>query len=157
MAPFFGCIESITPQPYDFKALIPFANWVAPIPAITKFTPRHDARVEVTDDNQNPNSVDVQIEFSDLMDCDSVSKSITFNLTSSGKASPFPSVKSGSVVCLTIPDSNIEPAAILGAMVSQWYWKATIENFADGILTITIKDQQSQGGVGTGVSHLLNA
>ena len=156
-APFFGCIESITLQPYDFKALVPVANWVAPIPALTKFTPGHDARIEVTNDNQNPNSVDVQIEFSDLMDCDSVSKSITFNLTSSGIASSSPSVKSGSVVCLTIPDANIQPAAILGATVSQWYWKATIENFADGILTITIKDPQSQGGVGTGVSHLLTA
>ena len=77
-APFFGCIESITLQPFDFKALVPVANWVAPIPALTKFTPGHGARIEVTDDNQNPNSVDVQIEFSDLMDCDSVSKAITF-------------------------------------------------------------------------------
>ena len=30
-APFFGCIESITLQPFDFKALVPVANWVAPI------------------------------------------------------------------------------------------------------------------------------
>ena len=156
-APFFGCIESITLQPYDFKLLVPADNWIAPIPALTKFTPGHDARIEVTDDNQNPNSVNVQIEFSDQMDCDSVSKSMTFNLTSSGKASSSPSVKSGSVECLTISDSNITPASILGTTVSKWYWKATIENFADGILTITIKDPQSQGGVGTGVSRLLIA
>ena len=155
--PFFGCIESITLQPYDFKAFIPAANWIAPIPALTKFTPGHDARIEVTDDNQNPNSVNVQIEFSDPMDCDSVTKAITFNLTSSGKASSSPSVKSGSVECLTIPDSSIKPAIVLGATVSQWYWKATIENFADGILTITIKDPQGQGGVGTGVSRLAAA
>ena len=155
-APFFGCLESITLQPYDFKALVPAESWVAPIPALSKFTPGHDARIEVADDNQNPNSVNVQIEFSDLMDCDSVSKSITFNLTSSGKGST-PSVKSGSVECLTIPDANIKPAVILGATVSRWHWKATIENFADGILTITIKNPQSQGGVGTGVSRLLTA
>ena len=42
-APFFGCIESITMQPYDFKALVPTDSWVAPTPALTKFSPGHDA------------------------------------------------------------------------------------------------------------------
>ena len=91
---------------------------------------RGPEKSEVADDNQNPNSVDVQIEFSDR-----VTKSIAFNLTSSGKGST-PSVKYGSVLCLTIPDANIQPAAILGGTVSKWYWRATIESFADGILTL---------------------
>jgi alpha-1,3-glucan synthase len=26
-APYFGCIQLITMQPYDFKALVPLANW----------------------------------------------------------------------------------------------------------------------------------
>jgi len=43
--------------------------WVPPAPALTKFTPGHDARIEVTDDSSNPNRIDVQIKFSDLMDC----------------------------------------------------------------------------------------
>jgi len=151
--PYFGCLESVTLQPYDFKALVLAEKWVAPIPALSRFTPGHDARIEVTADSQNPNSVNVQIEFSDLMDCDSVTQSMTFSLASSGKGSS-PSVKSGSVECQTMSDSNVRPAAVLGATVSRWYWKATIDNFADGILTITIKDPKNQGGVGTGVSHL---
>ena len=149
----FGCIESITLQPYDFKALVPAKNWVAPIPALTKSTPGHDARIEVTDGSPNPNSIDVQIEFSDLMDCGDVTQSLNFTLASSGKGST-PSVKSDSVECLAIPDANIKPASILGATVSKWYWKATIDNVADGILTITINNPQSQNGVGTGVGHL---
>jgi len=152
-APFFGCIESITLQPYDFKALVPSAIWIPPIPALTKFTPGHDARIEVTDDSPNPNSIDVQIEFSDLMDCQSVTQSIGFTLASSGKGST-PSVKSGSAQCLVIPDADIQPASVLGATVSRWYWKATIDNVADGILTITVGNPRSQNGVGTGVGHL---
>ena len=151
-APFFGCIESITLQPYDFKALVPAELWVAPTPALTRFTPGHDVRIEVTDDSSNPNSIDVQIEFSDFMDCDSVTQSLGFTLASSGKDST-PSVKSDSVECLIIPDANIKPALVLGATVSRWYWKATIDNVADGILTITINNPQSQSGVETGVGH----
>ena len=149
--PYFGCIESITLQPYDFKALVPATNWVAPIPALTKFSPGHDARIEVTNSSSSPNSINVQIEFSDLMNCDSVTKSINFTLASSGKGST-PSVNTGSVQCQTIPDGNITPVSVLGATVSRWYWKGTIDNVADGILTITISNPQSQGGVGTGVS-----
>ena len=150
-APFFGCIESITMQPFDFKALVPASVWVAPPPALTKFTPGHDARIEVNDNSTNPNSVNVQIEFSDLMDCNSVTQSMNFTLSSSGKGST-PSVNSNSVQCQTI--GNVTPATVLGATVSRWYWKGTIDNVADGILTITINNPRSQNGVGTGVSDI---
>ena len=33
-APFFGCIESITLQPYNFKVLVPTANWITPSPPL---------------------------------------------------------------------------------------------------------------------------
>lgn len=150
-APFFGCIESLTMQPYDFKALVPASNWVAPTPALTKFTPGHDARIEVNDNTANPNSIEVQIEFSDLMNCNSVTQSMNFTVASSGKGST-PSVNTNSVQCQTIPDGSATPAAVLGTTVSRWYWKGTIENVADGILTITINSPQSQNGVLTGVS-----
>jgi len=153
--PYFGCIESITLQPYSFKALVPADIWIPPAPALTKFTPGHDVQIEVTDGSSNPNSIDVQIEFSDLMDCDSVTQSINFTLVWSGKGST-PSVKSGSVQCQTISDANIQPASILGAMVSRWYWKVTIDNVADGILTITINSPQNQNGVRTGASRFFD-
>ena len=86
------------------------------------------------------------------MDCDSVTQSINFTLASSGKGST-PSVKSGSVQCQTISDANVQPASILRATVSRWYWKATIDDVADGILTITINSPQSQNGVRTGISN----
>lgn len=153
-APFFGCLESITMQPYDFKVFVPAEKWVSPAPALTKFTPGHDARIQVSDNSTNSTSINVQIEFSDLMDCTSVSQSINFTLASSGKGST-PSVQAGSVVCQTMSASNIAPPSVLGATASAWYWKATIENVADGILTITINNPKSQSGTGTGVSPRL--
>ena len=48
-------------QPYGPKALIPTEFWVALTPALTRFTPGHDARIEVTDDGPNPNNIDIQI------------------------------------------------------------------------------------------------
>jgi alpha-1,3-glucan synthase len=153
-APYFGCIESITMQPNDFKAFVSVENWIAPTPALTKFTPGHDARIEVNDNSTSPNSIDIQIEFSDLMDCNSVTQSMNFTLASSGKGST-PSVNSNSVQCQTISDGSAKPAIVIGATVSRWYWKGTIDGVADGILTITISNPQSQNGVGTGVSLIL--
>ena len=154
-APYFGCIESITMRPYDFKALVPVTKWVAPVPSLTKFTPGHDARIEVDENSANPNSVNVRIEFSDPMDCNSVTQSMNFTLASSGKGST-PSVNSDSVHCQAIQDESIAPAVVLGATVSRWYWNGTIDNVADGILTITINNPRSQNGVGTGVSLILS-
>jgi len=59
--PFFGCIESTTLQPYGFKALVPAGFRVVPTPALTRLTPRYDARIEVTDGGPNPNNIDIQI------------------------------------------------------------------------------------------------
>jgi len=117
--PYPGCIESITMQPRDFKSLAPAASRVQPAPT----------RIVVTSDSSNPNSTEVQIEFSDLMNCNSVSQSMNSTLVSSGK----------------------------GATVSRWYRKGTIEDVADGVLTITTNSPTSQSGVPTGVSHLFIA
>ena len=143
-APYFGCIESITVQPFDYKALVPSDSWVAPIPARTKFTPGHNPRIEVNANSSNANSINVQIEFSDLMDCNSVTQSMNFTIASSEKASSSPSINSGSVQCQTISDGNLQPARVIGATISRWYWKGTIDNVADGILAITINNPQSQ-------------
>jgi alpha-1,3-glucan synthase len=152
-APYFGCIESITMQPYGFKALVPTTNWVAPVPALTEFIPGHDARIQVDDNSTNPNSTAIRIEFSDLMDCNSVTQSMNFTLASSGKGST-PSVNVDSIQCQTIPDDEVTPTDVLGAALSRWFWSGTIENVADGILTITINNPQNQNGLGTGVSYI---
>lgn len=149
-APYFGCIESITMQPFDYKALVPSDSWVTPIPAFTKFTPGNDARIEVNANSSNTNSIDVQIEFLDLMDCDSITQSMNFTIASSRKASSSPLVNLGLVQCQMISDGNLQPIRVIGATISRWYWNGTIDKVADGILMITINNPQSQGGVEQG-------
>jgi alpha-1,3-glucan synthase len=151
-APYYGCMSSITLAPMGFKVLVPVEQWAPPLPAVTKFAPGHDARIEVQDGSPNRTSVDVRFEFSDPMDCDSVTQSMSFNMSSSGHGGS-PAIVTSSVKCLTMDPKDVPPASITGVSVSQWYWAATLNNIADGILTITIKNPKSQSGVGTGVSR----
>ena len=151
-SPYFGCMSSITLAPMGFKALVPVEQWVPPPPVVTKFVPGHDARIEVQEGSQNGTTVNIYFEFSTPMDCDSVTKSMTFNMSSSGHGGS-PAVVPGSVKCLTMDPNDVPPASIPGVSISEWYWMATLNDVADGILTITIKNPTSQTGVGTGVSQ----
>lgn len=149
--PYYGCMSSITMAPMSFKVLVPADQWVPPLPTVTKFVPGHDARIEVQEDSPNRTTVDIRFEFSDPMDCDSVTQSMSFNMSSSGQGGA-PTIAQGSVTCLTMDPNDVPPAAIPGVAVSGWYWTATLNNVADGILTITTKNATSQAGASTGVS-----
>ena len=150
-APYYGCMGSITMPPMGFKVLVPVEEWVPPLPAVSKFVPGHDARIEVQDGATNRTTVDIYFEFSDLMDCDSVTQSMSFNMSSSGHGGT-PTIASGSVQCLTMDPSTVPPAELPGVAISAWYWKATLNDVQDGILTITISSPKNQAGVTTGVS-----
>ena len=151
-APYYGCMGSITMPPMGFKILVPADQWLPPLPAVTKFTPGHDARIEVQDGSPNRTTVNVRFEFSDPMDCDGVTQSMSFNMSSSGHGGN-PAIVPGSVQCLTMNPNDVPPADLPGVAVSAWYWTATLNNVADGILTITISNPKSQTGTGTGVSR----
>ncbi|KAJ7172450.1 modular protein with glycoside hydrolase family 13 and glycosyltransferase family 5 domains [Mycena filopes] len=144
-APFFGCLPTITIEALGFKALVPSADWVAPAPALTKFSPGHDARIAVQATDTNATTMDITFEFNTPMNCDSVSSSMSFNL-SSATAGQKVTVSKGVCGPVTSPD----PARISGGDTSQYKWTATLTNFADGILSITLNKPTSQAGVSTG-------
>lgn len=131
-------------EPYGFKALVPVEQWVPQLPAITKFIPGHDHRIMAKTGEPNATTVDVTLEFNVPMDCDGVTQSISLNMTSSGKGGQptITNVKCGAV-------SNPDPAKIVGADVSVWSWSATLTNFLDGVLTLTVDRAPSQGGNAT--------
>ena len=151
-APYYGCMNSITLAPMGFKVLVPVDEWVPPLPVVTKFVPGHDARIEVQEGSQNRTTVNIRFEFSDPMDCESVTDTMSFNMSSSGHGGS-PAIAPNSVECLTMDPNDVPPAALPGVSVSGWYWTATLNNVADGILTITINNPISQAGVRTGVSR----
>ncbi|KAJ7219301.1 modular protein with glycoside hydrolase family 13 and glycosyltransferase family 5 domains, partial [Mycena pura] len=145
-APFFGCLPSLTMEGFGFKALVPVSNWVAPAPALTKFTPGHDARVLVDASDTNATTMDIAFEFNTELTCDTVTNSMKFNLSSSGHGGQVSIV--GKPTCGAVV--NPDPPNFSGGDTSQWQWNATLTNFADGVLTITLTNASSSAGASTG-------
>lgn len=143
-APWFGCLGQVTMDPYGFKVLVPQEQWIAHLPTITKFIPGHDQRILADSKDVNASTVNITLEFNIPMDCQGVTDSITLNVTSSGKGGQ-PNITN--VKCGTV--SNPDPAKIVGVDVSSWSWSATLTNFADGVLTLTVNNAPAQGGNAT--------
>ena len=52
-----------------------------------------------------------------------------------------------------VDPNDVPPTALPGvSVISEWYWTATLNSVADGILRITINNPISHAGVRTGVS-----
>lgn len=150
-APWYGCLPNITMEAFSFKALVPVDQWTAPLPILTKFVPGHDHRILVNNENDvNATTVDISLEFNVAMDCDSVTSSLSFNMSSSGvgTAPTITNVHCGAV-------DNSDSSTIPGGSTSEWAWSATLSNFPDGVLTINVNNPAaSNSNSTTGVSHL---
>ncbi|KAF9464738.1 modular protein with glycoside hydrolase family 13 and glycosyltransferase family 5 domains [Collybia nuda] len=151
-APWFGCLPSITMDGYGYKALVPVDQWTAPLPAITKFIPGHDHRILSNPTDVNATTIDISLEFNVAMDCDSVTQSISLDMTSSGKggAPKLTNVNCGAV-------AKPDPARLPGGAASIWAWSATLRDFPDGVLTINVNNPSAaSGNFSTGaIDHLL--
>lgn len=149
-APWQGCLSHLTMEPYAFKVLVPENIWTAPLPQLTKFVPGHDHRILVTKDQVNATTIDISLEFSLEMNCDSVQQSMSFNMSSSDKGG-IPRLVDGSIKCAKIQG---ERPKIPGLPPSAWAFTATLENVPDGVLTINVDNPTVQGGnQTTGVSN----
>ncbi len=149
-APFFGCLQQVTMDPYGFKALVPVEQWATQPPSITKFTPGHDHRILANAGDPNATAVDISIGFNIPMDCDGVIKSISFNVSSSGKGGK-PTISN--VKCNAV--ANPDPVKIVGVDTSTWTWAGTVTGLPDGVLTVTVNNAPTQGGnATTGVSPI---
>lgn len=149
-APWTGCLGSITMDPLSFKALVPVAQWTTPMPMITQFTPGHDARLLANPGDTNATTVDISFSFSMAMDCNAVTQSISLNMSSSGHGNA-PTI--GNVQCA--PIATPPTSRLSGVSVSQWTWSATLTNFPDGVLTITVNNPAAASfGLTTGVRDI---
>ncbi|KAK1236528.1 hypothetical protein PQX77_000221 [Marasmius sp. AFHP31] len=149
-APWFGCLNSVSMDAFGFKMLVPIDQWTPPPPALTKFTPGHDARIVSA---TTLGDVNVSLEFNTEMDCGGVTNSISFEMASSGHgdAPTIADVKCG---VAENPDTG---ARVQGVSVTRWVWNATLRDFPDGVLRISVNNPPSNdGGESTGaVDHLL--
>jgi alpha-1,3-glucan synthase len=105
-------------DPYGFKVLVPATDWVPPRPALTKFSPGHDARIS---SNGGNTTVTVSFEFNTVMSCTGVTQVLSFNLSSSGQGGN-PTFDPNSVTCGQV--QNPDPTTLTGDVQSAWSWSA---------------------------------
>jgi len=146
-APFQGCLANVSMDSYGFKVLVPATEWVPPRPALTKFTPGHDARI-ASDANGGNSTVAISIEFNTVMSCNGVTQALSLNMSSSGHGGN-PTFDANSIQCGQV--QNPDPTTIPGDVQSVWSWSATLQNVPDGILTLTLNNAPASDGRTTGV------
>ena len=141
--PYQGCLANITMDPYGFKILVPSTEWVAPRPALTKFTPGHDARVASDANGGNVTTVAISLEFTTAMNCAGVTQALSLNMSSSGHGGN-PTFDPRSVTCGQV--QNPDPALLPGDVQSVWFWSATLQNVPDGVLALTLNNAPAGDG-----------
>ncbi|KAI0306448.1 modular protein with glycoside hydrolase family 13 and glycosyltransferase family 5 domains [Multifurca ochricompacta] len=145
-APFQGCLASVTMDPYSFKVLVPVGEWVPPRPALTKFSPGHDARIPSDTNGGTNTTVKISFEFNAVMNCAGVTKALSFNMSSSGHGGN-PTLDPNSVKCGQVQNPDVP--RISGDMQSVWIWSATLQNVPDGILALTLDNAPASDGITT--------
>ncbi|KAK0729653.1 hypothetical protein B0H67DRAFT_559297 [Lasiosphaeris hirsuta] len=131
---FHGCVDSLRDFPaWGFKALVPTESWVVPTPVITKFLPGHDYRLESAPNGAT--SAEIQLQFSQKMDCDSVLNSVY--ITSDTTNGTLLTLNRASVRCF---DIDIAKPQFVGQAPSVWGFAATISPIPEGVHRITVKN-----------------
>lgn len=139
-----GCLPSISMDPYSFKALVPTAQWIQPLPVVTRFAPGHDSRHFA-----NETSIPISFEFNVAMDCDHVTSALTLNMAGKGSAPTVTNVKCGAATGTNSSTLTTVPTTV-------WAWSATLTNVPDGVLELVLNNPPAQtAGLSTGVSAFL--
>lgn len=148
---FNGCLDSLTLDPYEFRAYVPKDRFLPPRPMITKFTPGHDVPVLSKSYPGESESLEISLYFSTEMDCSVVTNSVS--LESTTEIGMAPSVDTGSVNC-----QDVDPEAIshTGQIPSTWVWTATLTGVYNGIHRLTVNNATSSDGRNTAaIDHFL--
>ncbi|KPI41393.1 Cell wall alpha-1,3-glucan synthase ags1 [Cyphellophora attinorum] len=140
-----GCLSSLKMPAYDFKLYVPIDEWVGVKPMVTKFSPGHDARIASTVEVDGSESVDISFEFSVEMDCDAVTRSISFNSTTAQGRTP--TVDENSVKCGAV--DNTTDAKYVGQILSAWSWSATLNGVNNGIHRVSVLNATTSDGAST--------
>ena len=124
-----GCLSQIEMPGYGFKALVPVAKWVGSAPSITAFLPGHDYRMLSKVGVDETETIGLQIQFSENMDCDSVTSSIS--LESNTNDNSIPTLDKSSISCKSVNVAN--NSTFSGGLSTAWTYSANLLNVANGI------------------------
>ena len=131
-----GCLSKLTLPAWGFAAYVPKDEWEGPGPMITGFEPGHDARIVADFPADGKGSVKVALTFSMEMDCDGITKNMTFDSTTGDGSKP--NINQGSVSCGNI--TNPKPSDLVGGVPNVWSWSATLDGVAAGIHRLSISN-----------------
>jgi alpha-1,3-glucan synthase len=137
-----GCLAELRLDAYAFKAYVPKDSWIAPSPMVTKFLPGHDARVLSTAGPNGKDVVDIELQFSEEMDCSQITSNMIISSTTSGNITAH--IDNSTVSCANI----IAPAGPLfvGGIPSTWTWKAKLVDVSNGIHAVTVQNATTSDG-----------
>lgn len=140
-----GCISEITLDPFEYRAYVPKSLWKEPPPMITKFTPGHDVSLNSADAR---GSVEISFSFSQEMDCDAATKSISVSSSIVEEGVGSAQIDATTINCTTLTDDEKPP--YVGAIGSTWRWTATLKDVPDGVHSITVTNASTKAGDSTG-------
>jgi alpha-1,3-glucan synthase len=148
---FNGCVDQLTLAPWDFKAYVPIEKWIQPPPTLTAFQPGHDARLLASSDGNN--SVPISFEFSEEMDCQSITENLVIDSTTDQNS--VAKIDTSSIVCGNGSDAG--GTKWIAQVPSAWSWKATLVDVPNGIHVLTLKNLTTSDGKTTSksIDHLM--
>lgn len=143
---FHGCLSNLTFDAWGFQAYVPKENFMDPAPSITRIVPSHDERLLSSVEFGEQDTIPLEIYFSEVMSCTSVTQSLSLNSTTPDRT--IPSLNNISCTTLDVPgdtDYVGQPAAL-------WKFSATLEHVSHGIHTITVASPFTDNGTSTGAT-----
>lgn len=141
---FNGCIPELRMEAWGFKAFVPKDQFVPPPAMITKFQPGHDARVISKVAAGRQETVEIQIDFSAAMDCESIKSNIQINSTTDDKR--LAQLDVGSARCENI--SAPDPPKFVGEIVTAFRFRANLFDVSNGIHAVTVRNVSTEDGIG---------
>jgi alpha-1,3-glucan synthase len=131
-----GCLAELELSAYGFKALVPLSEWVGSAPSITEFLPGHDYRMVSKVSVDEKESIGIQIQFSENMDCDSVTSSISFESNTNDDSTPV--MNSTSISCESITPSN--NSTYSGGLSTAWTFSVVLNDVANGVHQVIVNN-----------------
>lgn len=138
-----GCLQSLNMKAYEFRAYVPSSSWRGLEPAITRFLPGHDARISTSTMPGETISLNMTLEFTIAMDCDAVTRSMSFETSS--HVGQMPRVRNESVLCGPVSESPYIPQ-FSGIPQSAFRWTGEVDNIPHGVLALMINNPGDASG-----------
>ncbi|ODQ52039.1 putative cell wall alpha-glucan synthase [Saitoella complicata NRRL Y-17804] len=136
--PYHGCLPNVTLEAYGWRAFINKEYWVERPPVITRFSPGHDARVEMAEKGV-AGIIPLTFEFSEVMDCNQITKQISLESKTSDGSTP-------TISTATCQNLTVYTSQYVGSPGSVFSWSANLTGVMDGVHAITLSNVTTAEG-----------